>query len=384
MTTMQDQREAALKAANDIFATAKAQGIEPTPAQIDLAGEYMDEAERLAPQIDRAEKSADLMGRIKSAAAANRGEMDMSPPPEAAGKSGRGSLWAKSVSASMRAAGDGMAVKSLLSGAVSTPSAVEVAALPDVPTRLLDLVPRQELAEATFAYLRQTAKENAADVVADGETKPTSAYEFTEVEDRARVIAHLSEPFPVRFVDDHASMLDVLDGQMRTGVLQAVEAMIVNGSGEGEEWSGITATTGVGSVPFAGDSLTTLRRARTELETVGVPVTGVALHPGDVEALDMLRDNEGRFLVSEDVFARIFGRGVRGVPSVAVPRGQAIVGDWTTTRLRVRQGAHTLAATQGGDLFDTNRMKLRAEGRFGFQIGQPGALTVVELTDGAA
>lgn len=381
---LKEKRAAAIRAAQTIIDTAKADGRDLTAAEhADIEAKH-DDIENLTTQIDRAERSADHMSRIKSAAAANRGEMDMSPPPEAAGKSGRGSMWAKSVSASMRAAGDGMAVKSLLSGAVSTPSAVEVAALPDVPTRLLDLVPRQELAEATFAYLRQTAKENAADVVADGETKPTSAYEFTEIEDRARVIAHLSEPFPVRFVEDHASMLDVLDGQMRTGVLQAVEAMIVNGTGEGEEWSGITATTGVGSVPFAGDPLTTLRRARTELETVGVPVTGVALHPGDVEALDMLRDNEGRFLVSEDVFARIFGRGVRGVPSVAVPRGQAIVGDWTTTRLRVRQGAHTLAATQGGDLFDTNRMKLRAEGRFGFQIGQPGALAVVELVDPAA
>ncbi len=43
--------------------------------------------------------------------------------------------------------------------------------------------------------------------------------------------------------------------------------------------------------------------------------------------------------------------------------------------------AHSLAATQAGDLFDTNRMKLRTEGRYGLQAIRPQALAVVSLSD---
>src|SRR5699024_3560929 len=110
--------------------------------------------------------------------------------------------------------GQAVGVKALLTGEVSTPPAVEVAPLPDRPVTLLDLVPREGLDQHTFSYLRQVTRENNAGVVADGETKPTSNYTWQEIEDRARVVAHLSEPFPIRYADDHTSMVQVLENQM--------------------------------------------------------------------------------------------------------------------------------------------------------------------------
>lgn len=153
-------------------------------------------------------------------------------------------------------------------------------------------------------------------------------------------------------------------------------------AGIGEEWEGILNITGVTNVAFATDTVTTLRKSRTALENKGERVTSVAMNPTDIEALDLLREDgsTGGFLLDSRAYERIFGPGVRGVPSVAVPQGQAIVGDWSLTRLLVRQGAHTLAATQAGDLFDKNQMKLRTEGRYGFQLLRPQGLAVVDLT----
>jgi HK97 family phage major capsid protein len=325
-------------------------------------------------EIDRQEKSAKeadaLMARLG-------GSGDATPTG-----TGAGFRWAKSVSDRMTATASAGGVKALLTGEVATGPAVDVAALPDKPTRLLDLIPRADLSENTFAYLRQTVATNNAAVVADGALKPTSVYTFDEIEDRARVIAHLSEPFPIRYADDHTSMVEVLSSQMFGGVWSKIEDLIVNGTGAGEQWAGILATAGTTTVPFATDVVTTLRKARTALEIKGERVTAVAMNPADVEALDLIRENgaTGGFLLDGTAYEMIFGRGVQGVPSIAVPAGTAIAGDWSQVRLRVRQGVHSVAATQAGDLFDKNQMKLRTEGRYGFQFLRPQALAVVDLT----
>ena len=87
----------------------------------------------------------------------------------------------------------------------------------------------------------------------------------------------------------------------------------------------------------------------------------------------------GGFLMNSAAADTIFGPGVRRVPSLAVPVGTAILADWSQVRVRVREGAHTLAATQAGDLFSKNQVMLRAEGRYGIQLKRPQAFAVVHL-----
>ena len=65
--------------------------------------------------------------------------------------------------------------------------------------------------------------------------------------------------------------------------------------------------------------------------------------------------------------------------SLAVPAGTAILGDWSQLRLKVRQDASTLAATQVGDLWQRNQVMLRSEGRYGAQLRRPQAFAVVDL-----
>jgi hypothetical protein len=52
------------------------------------------------------------------------------------------------------------------------------------------------------------------------------------------------------------------------------------------------------------------------------------------------------------------------VPSVAVPVGTAILGDWKQAEIVVREDA-TLAADRSGDNFTHNLVQLRLEGCFG-------------------
>ncbi|WP_298992117.1 phage major capsid protein [uncultured Pseudokineococcus sp.] len=299
---------------------------------------------------------------------------------------GPGSQWAKSVTETMHSAAGAYGLKNLLQGQVDTPPAVEVSTLPTAPRRLLDLLPRELLGANTYAFLQQVAAQSNAAVVPDGEVKPTSVYAFREVEDRARVIAHLGEPFPLRYLSDYESMVQVLDSQMLGGVLSALEAQVVSGTGEGEDFTGLLNMSGVLDILYAGDPLTTLRRAVTVLQGKNENPTAWVLHPEDAERLQLTREEgtTGSFLFGSD-FANsaVFGGVNRQVVSSAVPQGTALLADWSQFRLCIREDANTLAATQAGDLWQTNRVMLRTEGRYGFKALRPQAAAVVHLNSGA-
>lgn len=140
---------------------------------------------------------------------------------------GAGDTFVKGAIETIDRVAENFGVKVLLTGQVTVPAVVDVVQLPETPTVLLDLVARQPLHEATFAYMRQTLRDEKATVVADGQTKPTSLYSFTEVIDRVRVVAHLSEPFPIRPMADHEAMVTVLNAEMKGGVMRALEKEIL-------------------------------------------------------------------------------------------------------------------------------------------------------------
>jgi len=215
--------------------------------------------------------------------------------------------------------------------------------------------------------------------VPDLAQKPVSSYTFTPVLDRARVIAHLSEPIPERFFADYTSLIQVLEGEMFNGLLDALEAQIVAGDGTGENMTGVINTTGVTVVPFTGDVLTTLRKARTAFQVMHEKPTGWVLHPADAEALDLMREEtDGSFLAAGPGLSNIIGA-IPVVVSTSVPPGTALLGDWRQVRVFVRENMR-LDADRSGVNFERNQVILRAEGRFGIGVLRPQAIAVVHLS----
>jgi len=362
----QEQRAAALKAANDIVARAKAAGRENlTVAERDKVKAHLADVDRLDVELKREAEDAEIIRQLGGAPALKEAT----------------SLYAKGTLEQLGAETSGLGLKALLQGTVSTPSAVSVVPMPGVPRTLLDLVRKTPASENSFSYLRQVVRDEKATVVADGQLKPTSIYTFEEVEDRCRVIAHLSEPFPLRYLSDHDSMVQVLSSEMQLGVERALERELLAGDGTGEHFTGILNTSGARVIPFAGDLFTTMRKAITAAQNYGVTPTAWAINPTDAESLELIRENgdSGDFLLKPgDLEQRIFKLPVQVSPSI--PVGKGILADWSTIEVLVREDTHTLTATQAGDLFDKNLVKLRAEGRFGLKVMQPAAISVVNLS----
>ena len=168
---------------------------------------------------------------------------------------------------------------------------------------------------------------------------------------------------------------------MVQGVLDGLEAQIVNGSGTGEDMLGLLKEPGTTTVPFNTDPITTLRSAVTALQVLGEVPNGWALNPVDAQAVDLERWGTAGGFVTEGYATgvtpgadpssnNIFGADVRRVVSNSVPVGTAILGDFTRLKIYVRQDAH-MDVDASGPLFATNEFVARGEGRYGIGILRP-------------
>lgn len=299
--------------------------------------------------------------------------------------------WAANTATELRRA-FGAESRAVISGSVDVPQLIPeyVTAIPH-PVRLIDLFPsRLAIDSMAYEYFRQTKRTNNAAPVPDNALKPTSILTVQAITDRARVIAHLSEPLPFRISLDMDAITSWLYAEMSAGVLDATEFQAINGDGTGENCEGVLHVPGTTAVPFAADMVTTLRAAITSLQTLGEVPTGWALSPADAEAIDLVRwgsaggflsggfehDNRDGFGTSDNIFGT-----VPRVVSPSVPTGTAILGDWTQLKLFIREQMR-IDLDASGVLFQQNQIQLRAESRVGVGILRPQAFAICDLTAG--
>ena len=392
-TRLLNEAAVAAKAARQITEKADDENRELTPGEKAEFDAKFEEATAKKAAADLAttrassqrEKDAQIMAAARALA------LKVGTPAPAGATSGDGRGWAKSTADRLihtMTAGNG-GEKALVSGSIGVPNVIDpnVVRVGVVPRTILDLIgirPARSNGQGgnTFTYLRQTVRTNNAAPVADGALKPTSTYTLAEVEDRFRVIAHLSEPTPQRYFKDHYLLEDFLAAEMEYGLELAVQSQVLTGDGLGENLTGILNTSGIVSVAaVVGDLVATLRKALTALQATGIAPTAFALNPNDMERLDLIREGSGtgQYLLG--------GPGskteqtlwdVPRVASTVIPAGTAILADWPQAELVVREDAE-VAVDTSGENFTKNLATMRVEGRYGLAVKRPAAFAEVTL-----
>lgn len=378
---------AAAQDARTIAEKATAAGRDLTVEEKAAYDRHMTKGRDALEEFKRAKSDEEIRAQVKTLAAEIGEPVNVSAGGHLSG--GRGS-WAKAaadrMAKTMTTEIDGQ--KSLITGSIGVPAPIEtdIVTMSAAPRSLLELIPAKGLNGGygtgnSFSFLRQTVRTNNAAPVADGALKPTSVYSLAEVEDRVRVIAHLSEPVPERYFADHANLQDFLRTEMEAGLYLALENQVVHGDGTGENLTGLLNTSGILVQTFATDALTSIRKAMTNLEVYGITPTALVLNPVDAEALDLLRDSgaTGKYLLGDpggDGVEKLWK--VPRVPSNAVAAGTALLGDWRQAQIIVREDA-TLALDRSGENFTKNLVTMRLEGRFGFAVKRPNAFVEVAL-----
>jgi HK97 family phage major capsid protein len=273
------------------------------------------------------------------------------------------------------------------------------------PLVLRDLVTPGTTTSDSVEYVRLTSTTNNAAPVAEATTeaaptapsgtgggalvnnagggyKPQSAMAAARVTTPVRTIAHWM-PITKRASTDAAQVVTLIDAFLRYGLEEELEDQMISGDGTGENFEGLSSVSGVQSQAFDTDILTTLRKAKTKVRTVGRSVpNGYVMNPVDLETLDLLQDNEGRYYFGGPSGTIGAAQPVWNLPvieSEAVPAGTAYVGDWRKCILWDREQATVQMTDSHLDFFVRNLLVILAELRAAFGVIQPNAFVEIDL-----
>jgi HK97 family phage major capsid protein len=271
------------------------------------------------------------------------------------------------------------------------------------PLRLRDVVTPGNTTSDTVEYVRVTSVTNNAAPVAEATTsaaptapggagalvnaagggyKPESGLALAKITTAVKTIAHWM-PATKRSLSDAAQIRTLIDAFLLYGLEEELEDQMIQGDGSGENFEGLSNVSGIQSQAFDTDLLTTYRKAKTKVRTVGRSMANAYLiNPVDLETLDLLQDNEARFY-----FGGPSGAGTASplwnlpvVETEAVPVGTAYVGDFRKAVLWDREQATIQVTDSHLDFFVRNLVAILAEMRAAFGILQPSAFVEIDLT----
>ncbi len=381
-----------------IIDTAAAEDRDLTEAEAADVEAKAAEVEELKAFIARAEKSQALFDRIAGVGPDYREDARTGEQIGGTGSSkGHLALTGPAVkSAAQRIApkiAQGKGSKSFLAPGTTelfaVPLQADLVEQPRIPTSILELLPTTQRTVPVFDYLRQTGFDNNAAIVSPGQEKPESGVTLEKVRGELCVIAHITEPVDKYLLEDYDQLVSFVSGQMVYGLGRKLEAEVLNGDGtdqEGQAGKGIVGLlsgliSGVQTQAFAGDKLTTLRAAITQLEVLGYTAGAFILNPLDWAAIETARATSGSFDLGGPIDrAKRQVWGTQVVTSTGVPAGTAAALDLSAAAVDYdTAGIRTEWDKSQG--FTRNEVLGRVEGRFGLSVFQPNGIIRIALAE---
>ena len=306
-----------------------------------------------------------------------------------------------------------ISVKSLFTGASSTSAGAFVInertdiveMLGRKPLTIRSLVSNRRTTSDTVEFVAETSHTNNAAVVAEatssaGQTatagnggavtfanvsgggyKPEGAWAF-EVE--TAVVKTIAEWVPVtkRALADVAQLEGLINQELQNDIVEAEEDQILNGDGQGENFTGITATSGIQTQAWATDLFTTIRKGVTKARTVGrVNPTALVLNPSDAERIDLAQDGNDRYYYGGP--QALGQRTIWGVPVVeseSQATGTGLLGDFSKAVVWDREQTTVTMTDSHADFFIRNLVAVLAEERLAFGVTRPTAFVSLDLT----
>ena len=287
------------------------------------------------------------------------------------------------------------AIKALTTGASATSAGALVrrdyaplVQLPFRPLRIRDVVTIGRTTSDLIEYPRVTSYTNNAAPTAEATNasgssgvKPESALALEKVTTSVKTIAHWI-PATKRALSDAAQIETLINTFLDYGLEEELEDQVINGDGSGENFTGLTNTTGTTAQAWDTNILTTTRKARTKVRTTGRAIaTAYVLNPSDWETIDLTQDNENRYFFGGPTVLgnpRLWGLPV--VESEAVTAGEGFVGDMRQVIIWDREQTTIRMSDSHSDFFVRNLVAILAELRAAMGVFRPAAIVEMDLT----
>jgi HK97 family phage major capsid protein len=264
-------------------------------------------------------------------------------------------------------------------------------------SRVRDLFPARTTNAAVIEYFRQSGFTNAASVVPEYSNsnfgaKPQSTMTFVGEQAPVRTIAHW-EAAHRNVLADEPQLRSIIDNELLYGLRLTEDNQILSGAGTGEDLTGILNTTGIQTYAWSAGAVTpvpdtkadALRRAATLAYLAYYEPTGIIVHPGDWEDIELTKNSQGTYLLAMSVAggaeSRVWRIPVIDTPAIA--EGTALVGAFGTgAQLYDREAASIRISEQHSDFFVRNAIVVLAEERLALAVKRPESFVKVTF-DGA-
>ena len=266
--------------------------------------------------------------------------------------------------------------------------------------RVRDLFPSRTTTAAIIEYFRMTGFTNNAAAVAERSgsafgAKPQSSFTFVGEQAPVRTLAHW-EAAHRNVLADEPQLRSIIDNELMYGLRLQEDAQILNGSGTGENLTGILNTSGVQTYNWsdgvysatAGMSDTkadAIRRAATLSFLAYYEPSGIVLNPNDWEDIELSKDGNGAYVVAVSVAMggeqKLWRIPVVDTPAIA--EGTALIGAFGTgAQIYDRESPSIRISEQHADFFVRNAIVILAEQRLALAVKRPESFVKVSF-DGA-
>lgn len=409
---LKQMRAAALKAAGDIVAKARAEGRDLTDDEQTTFDAKCAEVKELDVKIAKAAQYDEVMGQLADVKP-DAGDDDREKPTAA---KSLGDHFVKSVGGA-----DALTrIKEISGTTLAAPEwKPEVKAAGDPQLTPASLAPwltqfdrtivrafRRPVVSDLFGsgligpgtnaitYLIEGAVEGAFTTVGEGGTKPPLHFtDPTTRTDALRKIAGI-----LTFSDEMIEDLDFWVSEINQRGLYllalAEEAQLLNGPGTGTTVTGLLNRSGIQTeaAADADDNADALYRAMSNVQEVtGLTADALVINPADYQRLRLSKDANGQYFAG-GFFGGQYGNGdvdwqppvwgLRTVVSPAVAAGTAVVGAFSTAATVYRKGGVRVESTNShDDDFTHNRVRTRIEERVTLAVRIPAAFVEVTLSD---
>lgn len=243
-----------------------------------------------------------------------------------------------------------------------------------------DLLLQGNLDGNTLEYYEETTFTNNAATVAEGGTKPESAFAYTLRTEPMRKIAH-NVPMTDEVLEDNAGLQAQIEGRLVFGVQRAEETQILSGTGVAPQLTGILNRAGIQTQAKATDpAFDAIYKAITKVRNVAfADPTAVVLNPTDWQNMVLTRTADGLYILGNpagEAPQRIWGLDVRA--TTAMTLGTALVGAFRPYAQLFRRGGITVTmSTEHSTFFAENKVLIQAEERVLLAVYRPSAFCTV-------
>lgn len=264
-------------------------------------------------------------------------------------------------------------------GAMGVPTRDGLAPLPRRRMTIRELLPAVEVSTNLVEFIAQLTRPNNAATVPEGAPKPESDMALAMRTVPTQVIAHWIAASR-QVLDDLPQLRDLIDGELRYGLMEVEEAQILNGNGVGANLHGLIPNATAFADPLAltdPTQIDILGAAILQNALADFPADGIVVHPSDWMRMRMLKDADGKYILGAPgaaVDPVLFGLPV--VATKAIAAGSFLVGNFQmAATVYDRWQARVEVSSHHADFFTSNKVAILAEERLGLAVKQPKALT---------